>query len=152
MLTVEHAAPSGRLRLRLAGLRGNAALAAELQAKLDAEGSFRRAEVRPFSGSIVLHHDPGLSATTVLARVSDVLRSAGVASGARQSGRMSPPVSTGPTDDGQEPHEAFFAFFAEHVPTEFENDMHYLQDAAGADVEPCAEIKFRGASPLAAES
>ena len=57
-----------------------------------------------------------------------------------------------PTDDGQEPHEAFFAFFAEHVPTEFENDMHYLQDAAGADVEPCAEIKFRGASPLAAES
>ena len=38
--------------------------------------------------------------------------------------------------------------FAEHVPTEFENDMHYLQDAAGADVEPCAEIKFRGASPL----
>ena len=42
--------------------------------------------------------------------------------------------------------------FAEHVPTEFENDMHYLQDAAGADVEPCAEIKFRGASPLAAES
>ncbi len=57
-----------------------------------------------------------------------------------------------PTDDGQEPHEAFFAFFAEHVPTEFENDMHYLQDAAGADVEPCAEIKFSGASPLAAES
>ena len=56
-----------------------------------------------------------------------------------------------PTDDGQEPHEAFFAFFAEHVPTEFENDMHYLQDAAGADVEPCAEIKFRGASPLTAE-
>ena len=48
--------------------------------------------------------------------------------------------------------DGYVAFFAEHVPTEFENDMHYLQDAAGADVEPCAEIKFRGASPLAAES
>ena len=44
-----------------------------------------------------------------------------------------------PADDGQEPHEAFFAFFAEHVPTEFENDMHYLQDAAGEDVEPLVE-------------
>ncbi|MAU51744.1 MAG: ATPase [Roseovarius sp.] len=118
MLTVEHAAPSGRLRLRLAGLRGNAALAAELQAKLDAEGSFRRAEVRPFSGSIVLHHDPGLSATTVLARVSDVLRSAGVASGARQSGRMSPPVSTGPTDDGQ----AWHARTVQQVATELASD------------------------------
>ena len=32
------------------------------------------------------------------------------------------------------------------------HDGHDLQDAAGADVEPCAEIKFRGASPLAAES
>ena len=29
--------------------------------------------------------------------------------------------------------------FAEHVPTEFENDMHYLQDAAGEDVEPLVE-------------
>ena len=32
------------------------------------------------------------------------------------------------------------------------DDLPHLQDAAGADVEPCAEIKFRGASPLAAES
>ena len=133
MLTVEHAAPSGRLRLRLAGLRGNAALAAELQAKLDAEGSFRRAEVRPFSGSIVLHHDPGLSATTVLARVSDVLRSAGVASGARQSGRMSPPVSTGPTDDGGE--------VVEEKPPESKETIEASED----HLEPCPrrEEKFK---------
>jgi hypothetical protein len=32
------------------------------------------------------------------------------------------------------------AFFAQHYPTEFEETMHYLQDASGADVEPVAEL------------
>ena len=35
--------------------------------------------------------------------------------------------------------DGYVAFFAEHVPTEFENDMHYLQDAEGTDVEPLVE-------------
>ena len=34
------------------------------------------------------------------------------------------------------------AIFAEHFPTEFESDRHYLQDAADADVEPIATIPF----------
>merc|ERR1712013_912626 len=29
-----------------------------------------------------------------------------------------------------------FAVFAEHFPTEFERDQHYLKDSAGADIEP----------------
>ena len=29
--------------------------------------------------------------------------------------------------------------FAQHVPTEFERDMHYLKDAAGKDIEPTAQ-------------
>ena len=35
--------------------------------------------------------------------------------------------------------DGYVAIFAEHVPTEFENDMHYLQDAEGTDVEPLVE-------------
>ena len=34
---------------------------------------------------------------------------------------------------------AGFAVFTAHSPYEFERDMHYLQDSAGADVEPIAE-------------
>eukprot|EP00928_Gymnodinium_smaydae_P096976 TRINITY_DN8679_c0_g1_i1.p1 TRINITY_DN8679_c0_g1~~TRINITY_DN8679_c0_g1_i1.p1 ORF type:complete len:455 (-),score=78.46 TRINITY_DN8679_c0_g1_i1:249-1463(-) len=32
------------------------------------------------------------------------------------------------------------AFFAEHVPTEFENTAHYLKDDHGHDIEPVAEV------------
>merc|ERR1719171_3261884 len=32
------------------------------------------------------------------------------------------------------------AFFAEHVPIEFERDAHYLKDTAGEDIEPVAEL------------
>lgn len=32
------------------------------------------------------------------------------------------------------------AFFAEHVPTEFENTAHYLKDSIGTDIEPDAEL------------
>jgi len=32
------------------------------------------------------------------------------------------------------------AFFAEHVPTEFEATAHYLKDASGEDIEPAAEL------------
>lgn len=32
------------------------------------------------------------------------------------------------------------AFFAEHVPTEFERNSHYLKDVAGEDIEPMAEL------------
>ena len=32
------------------------------------------------------------------------------------------------------------AFFAEHVPTEFEATAHYLKDAVGADIEPLGEL------------
>ena len=31
------------------------------------------------------------------------------------------------------------AIFAQHFPTEFERDTHYLQDASGTDIEPAAE-------------
>lgn len=34
---------------------------------------------------------------------------------------------------------AGIAVFAQHVPIEFERDMHYFQDAAGTDIEPLAE-------------
>uniref|UniRef100_A0A7S2P8A9 Uncharacterized protein n=1 Tax=Zooxanthella nutricula TaxID=1333877 RepID=A0A7S2P8A9_9DINO len=34
----------------------------------------------------------------------------------------------------------FLAFFAEHLPTEFESDMHYFKDSVGGDVEPAAEL------------
>ena len=30
-------------------------------------------------------------------------------------------------------------FFAQHVPIEFERDMHYLKDSQGVDIEPLAE-------------
>ena len=33
----------------------------------------------------------------------------------------------------------YFAFFAQHVPTEFELDSHYLKDETGEDVEPLYE-------------
>lgn len=78
MLRVEHATGSGRLRARLAGLRGDAGLAARIQALLDAQGAWRRVEVRAFSGSIVLHHDPALPQATVIARLAEILRSAGL--------------------------------------------------------------------------
>jgi len=32
------------------------------------------------------------------------------------------------------------AFFAEHFPTEFENDAHYLKDPSAEDIEPLAEL------------
>jgi len=32
------------------------------------------------------------------------------------------------------------AFFAQHVPTKFENTAHYLKDSVGGDVEPVAEV------------
>eukprot|EP00930_Biecheleria_cincta_P011405 TRINITY_DN1141_c0_g1_i5.p1 TRINITY_DN1141_c0_g1~~TRINITY_DN1141_c0_g1_i5.p1 ORF type:complete len:488 (-),score=77.30 TRINITY_DN1141_c0_g1_i5:305-1768(-) len=35
---------------------------------------------------------------------------------------------------------AAVAFFAEHVPTEFENTAHYLKDSTGEDIEPDAEL------------
>jgi zinc transporter ZupT len=35
---------------------------------------------------------------------------------------------------------AAVAFFAEHVPTEFENTAHYLKDSSGEDIEPDAEL------------
>ena len=31
------------------------------------------------------------------------------------------------------------AVFAQHVPTEFERDQHYLKDSAGTDIEPVAQ-------------
>ena len=30
------------------------------------------------------------------------------------------------------------AMYAQHVPTEFERDQHYLKDSAGEDIEPVA--------------
>ena len=32
------------------------------------------------------------------------------------------------------------AFYAQHVPTEFERDTHYLFDASRTDIEPAAEL------------
>ena len=37
-----------------------------------------------------------------------------------------------------------YAIFAEHVPIEFEEDQHYLQDGAGKDVEPLVEEGAEG--------
>merc|ERR1719265_2823753 len=31
------------------------------------------------------------------------------------------------------------AFFAEHLPTEFEDTEHYFKDASGVDIEPVAQ-------------
>jgi hypothetical protein len=31
------------------------------------------------------------------------------------------------------------AMFAQHVPTEFERDQHYLKDSTGVDIEPIAQ-------------
>ncbi len=36
------------------------------------------------------------------------------------------------------------AVFAQHVPTEFERDQHYLKDSAGADIEPTAQEGAEG--------
>ena len=33
-----------------------------------------------------------------------------------------------------------YAFFAQHLPTEFERDSHYLKDQAGEDIKPIAEM------------
>jgi len=40
------------------------------------------------------------------------------------------------------------AFFAEHVPTEFESTAHYLKDQTGEDVEPMAELPEEEAAPV----
>jgi zinc transporter ZupT len=42
------------------------------------------------------------------------------------------------------------AFFAEHVPTEFENTAHYLKDDHGDDIEPVAELPETAAAPTPA--
>jgi UTP--glucose-1-phosphate uridylyltransferase len=39
------------------------------------------------------------------------------------------------------------AFFAQHFPTEFENDAHYLKDPQNEDIEPVAEIPEQVAAP-----
>merc|ERR1719392_355484 len=39
------------------------------------------------------------------------------------------------------------AFFAEHFPTEFESDAHYLKDDHGDDIEPVAELPEAAPSP-----
>ncbi len=75
MLKVEHSAVPGRLRLRLAGLRGNPGYAARLQALLDAQSMWQRAEVRAFSGSILIHHDLSVTAEALVHRLQDLLRS-----------------------------------------------------------------------------
>ena len=36
------------------------------------------------------------------------------------------------------------AVFAQHVPTEFERDQHYLKDSAGEDIEPMAQERAGG--------
>ena len=52
-------------------------------------------------------------------------------------------LHVGPSDDSSWTMDtqgmAGFAVFTAHSPYEFERDMHYLQDSAGADVEPIAE-------------
>ena len=37
-----------------------------------------------------------------------------------------------------------YAFFAQHVPTEFEENVHYLKDSHGHDIEPLAEPDVEG--------
>jgi len=57
-------------------------------------------------------------------------------------------VDQGSDDSGflvQASGTAFLAVFAEHLPTEFERDMHYLKDVSGHDVEPIAEESDHGA-------
>lgn len=39
------------------------------------------------------------------------------------------------------------AFFAQHVPTEFENTAHYLKDDHGDDIEPVAELPVAAPTP-----
>lgn len=39
------------------------------------------------------------------------------------------------------------AFFAQHVPTEFERDAHYLKNSTGADIEPQAELPHKKKEP-----
>jgi Ca2+-transporting ATPase len=98
MLTVKHHAGSGRLRLRLAGLRGNAALAARLQAVLDEGAAWQQAEVRAFSGSIIVHHDPAVPAETVVDRLQEILRSTGVTAGPAPSASGTPVRPTPPPE------------------------------------------------------
>ncbi|SEQ26866.1 cation-translocating P-type ATPase [Thalassovita taeanensis] len=57
-ITIIHSEVPGRLRLRLAGLRGNTGLAARLAGLVHAETAWLRAEVRTKTGSVILHHDP----------------------------------------------------------------------------------------------
>jgi len=43
------------------------------------------------------------------------------------------------------------AFFAEHVPTEFESTAHYLKDKVGEDIEPVAELPEEEETGMTAE-
>lgn len=88
MLNVEHHSGQGRVRLRFAGLRGNATLAERIQKALASQSCWRAADVRASSGSIVLHHDPALS----LGAVVDRLRSDLVAAGLLPAGLKSLPI------------------------------------------------------------
>jgi len=45
---------------------------------------------------------------------------------------------------------AAVAFFAQHFPTEFENDAHYLKDPSGEDIEPAAELPEAAPAPAPA--
>jgi len=46
-------------------------------------------------------------------------------------------VTTTKADGNRAGH---LAFFAQHVPTEFENTAHYLKDSTGEDIEPVSEL------------
>jgi Ca2+-transporting ATPase len=64
-----HAAVPGRLRLRLRHLRGDAAAAQALAQRLAALPGVRAAQASAVTGSVLLHHDPGLD-PTALARLA----------------------------------------------------------------------------------
>jgi hypothetical protein len=72
-----HCVP-GRIRFKIDGLRDNGALAESLSQALAAENGVLRVEVRPASGSVIVHHDPLRIDAPALARTVDqhVLRAA----------------------------------------------------------------------------
>jgi P-type Ca2+ transporter type 2C len=104
VITIVHDAVPGRLRLRLAGLRGNAGFAVRLAALAQTEAMWLRADVRAGTDSVILHHAPHKRPDCLVER----LRS--MAETARSHDHRDVPSMAGPvtaaTGGRQPPHAA----------------------------------------------
>ncbi|MBK1635767.1 cation-translocating P-type ATPase [Rhodovulum adriaticum] len=72
-VTVHHHSPSGRVRLSVPRIRDRPALAAQVQAALQARPEIRRCQARAWSGSVILHLATPLDTDRIVATIRQAL-------------------------------------------------------------------------------